>query len=96
MRPRAHQGRLAEERLVRVLLGPSLDDELGRVEADIVGELERAHRVAGAELHGGVNVGGGGVAALEHAHGLEHVGDEEAVDDEAGGVLAGDGVLAEG
>ena len=85
-----------EGRLVRVSLRPALDDGEGGVETDVVRELDRAHGVAAAELHGRVDVLGRGVAAFEHAHRFGHVRDEQPVHDEARGVLAGHRGLAAG
>lgn len=65
----------------------TFDDELAGVQADVVHQLEGSHRVAGAELHRGVDVLLAGVAALRHADRLEHVRHQEAVHDEAGRVL---------
>ena len=45
-----------EERVVGVVLVPTVDDELHRVEPDVVGELEGSHGVSGAQLHSGVDV----------------------------------------
>ena len=45
-----------EERLLREALVPAANDELVGVEPHIVGELEGAHGVAGAQLHGNVHV----------------------------------------
>ena len=45
-------GDRVEERLLRVRLVPAVDDKLGRVQADVVGQLQRAHRVASTELRG--------------------------------------------
>ena len=53
---------------------------------DEVEQRQRAHRVAGAELHAGVDALGVDAVALEQAHGVEQVGEEQPVDDEAGGV----------
>ena len=63
-------------------------DRLGDVEADEVQQRERAHRVAGAELHAGVDLACLHAGPLDHANGVEEVGEEQAVDDEAG--LVGD------
>lgn len=46
-------------------------------------KYERTHGKAGTELHGRINVLSGSVAAFDHSDGLEHVGYEQAVDDEA-------------
>jgi hypothetical protein len=54
--------------LIGVLLSPADDDAVRGVEADVVQQVQRAHGVAGAELHGQVNVGDGGVSALEQKH----------------------------
>ena len=43
-----------------------LEDLVRRVEADQVEQRQRAHRVAAAEAHGGVDVLAGGVLALVH------------------------------
>ena len=64
--------------------GQVVGDAEADVEADEIGELERPHRVAVAELHGGVDVGGGGDALLDHAHGLEAEDETEAAGGEAG------------
>ena len=34
----------------------TVNDELGRIQADVVSQLERSHRVGGAQLHGSVDV----------------------------------------
>src|SRR5690625_2828636 len=60
----------------------------GNVESDEVTEGERAERHVRAELHGAVDVFRGGDAFGKRVDGVVHVGDEEAVDDEAGRVPA--------
>lgn len=64
-------------------LAPALCNVAQRVEAHEVRKLKRTHWVARAELHGCVNVLDAGVASLDETDGLEHVGHQEAVDDEA-------------
>ena len=58
------------------------------VEPDEVRELQRAHRLVGAELHRGVDVLGGAEALHQREAGLVEHRDEDAVDDEARVVLA--------
>ncbi len=72
-----------------------LEDLVGRVEADQVEQLERAHRVAAAEPHRRVDVLARGELALEHRDGVVEVAEQQRVGDEAGLVAADDGVLAE-
>lgn len=50
-----------EELLVRELFVPAVEDELVGIEADVVRQFERAHGVAGAKLHGDVDIAGWGV-----------------------------------
>lgn len=52
---------------------------------------QRTHRVAGAELHGRVDVAGRRITAFQQTGRLHHVRHQESVDDEAGRVLARDG-----
>src|ERR1041385_1453550 len=59
------------------------DGEAG-VEADEVGQRQRAHRVVHAELHDGVDVLGCGHALVEAEDGLVDHRHEDAVADEAG------------
>src|SRR2546427_9736202 len=66
------------------------------VEADQIGELERAHRVVVAELHGAVDVLRRGDALLEHAHRLEAEGETQAARREPRRVPHHDRLLAEG
>ena len=56
---------------------------------------ERPHRVAGAQLHAGVDRLWLEAVALEQPHGVEQVGEQQLVDDEAGGVGHLDRGLAE-
>ena len=73
-------------RLVRRVAGvgeEGVADRLGDVEADEVEQGERAHRVAGAELHAGVDLARLHAGPLDHADRVEEVGEEQAVDDEA-------------
>ena len=63
---------------VAALLVHRVEDLVGRVEADQVEQRERAHRVAAAEPHRGVDVLAGGVLALEHRHGVVEVAEEQA------------------
>jgi hypothetical protein len=72
-----------------------LEDLVGRVEADEVEQRQRAHRVAGAEAHGGVDVLARGVAALVHPHRVVQVAEQQRVGDEAGPVAGGRGGLAD-
>ena len=72
-----------------------LADRRGDVEPDEVEQRERAHRMAGAERHAGVDVARRQVGLLEQLDGREEVGEEQPVDDEAGDVGHDDGALAE-
>ena len=75
--------------LLVVLAGGGVEgvaDRLGDVEADEVEQGQRAHRVAGAELHAGVDLARLHAGLLDEADGVEEVGEEQAVDDEAGQV----------
>ena len=65
------------------------------VEADEVGEFERAHRMVHAELHDGVDGFGRGDAFHDGVGGFVDQRHEDAVGDEAGGVVDGDGGFAE-
>jgi len=65
------------------------------VVADEVGESERAHGVVGAEHHAFVDVLSAGDTVGEDAASLVDHGDEDAVDDEAGGFLNLDGLFAD-
>ena len=66
-----------------------------RVETDEVAQRERTHRVRRAGLHRHVDLADRPDALLERAHAVEQVGDQQAVDDEAGRVLRLDRQLAE-
>ena len=72
-----------------------LGDREADVEADEIGEPQRAHRVAVAEHHALVDVGGGGDPLLQHADRLEAEGDAEAAGGEAGRVPDLDALLAQ-
>ncbi len=61
----------------------ALADRRGDVEADEVEQLQRAHRVPGAEPHAGVDVVGAHPGRLHQPHRLEQVGEQQPVDDEA-------------
>ncbi len=80
---------------VAALLVHRVEDLVGGVETDEVHQGERAHRVAAAELHRGVDVLAGGVARLEHRDGVVEVAEEQGVGDEAGLVADDDRLLAE-
>lgn len=54
---------------------------------------ELTHRQSSTQFHGGIDVGGGRIASLDHSNGLEHVRDEQSIDDESWIVLAIDGSL---
>ena len=80
---------------VAALLVHRVEDLVRRVEADQVEQRQRAHRVAAAVAHRGVDVLAGGVLRLVHRHGVVEVAEQQGVGDEAGLVAADDGVLAE-
>ena len=91
---------LAEQR-VRTILGiaelfvENFHDGEVDVVADEVGQGQRSHGVVGAELHAFVDVFSAGDAVGEDADSLVDHGDKDAVDDEAGGFLHFDGLLAD-
>ena len=70
-----------------------LADRLRDVDADEVQQLERPHRVRCAELHAGVDLLGLHAGPLQQSHGVEQVGEQQAVDHEAGLVGHLHGVL---
>ena len=74
--------------------GQVLGDAQAHVEADEVGELERPHRVAVAELHRLVDVLGARDALLDHADRLEPEDEAQAARREARRVLHDDHGLA--
>ena len=78
---------------VAALLVHRVEDLVGRVEPDEVHQRERAHRIAAAELHRGVDVLTRRVLALEHRDGVVEVAEEQGVGDEAGLVADDDGFL---
>ena len=80
---------------VAALLVHRVEDLVGGVEADQVEQRQRAHRVAAAEAHGGVDVLARGVLALVHRDRVVEVAEEQRVGDEAGLVTAHDRVLAQ-
>ena len=65
------------------------------VEADEVGELERAHRVVQADAGARIDVLGAADALLERPHRLDEERHQDPVDDEAGPVGGHDDRLAE-
>ena len=80
---------------VAPLLVHRVEDFVCRVETDEVEQGERAHRVATAEAHGGVDVLARGVLALVHRDGVVEVAEEQRVGDEAGLVADDDRLLVE-
>src|SRR5690606_19286285 len=77
------------------LLEQRLRGRQSNVDADQVGELQRADGHVGAELHGAVDVLGRRHALGQRVHRVVDVGDEESVHDEPGLVLAHDRRLAD-
>ena len=77
------QRRGGVQRLLELLV-QRLGDRLGGVQADQVGQRERALRVGGAEHQAAVDVLGGGEAGLEHPDRGEDERDQQRVDHEAG------------
>ena len=73
---------------VAALLVHRVEDLVRRVEADQVEQRQRAHRVAAAEAHRGVDVLARGVVALEHRGRVVEVAEQQRVGDEAGLVAA--------
>ncbi len=90
----AQQRRRGEARLP-VLLEHDLGDPDRRVQPDEVEQRERPHGVAAAELHAAVDVGRRGDALLQRPHGVEQIGHQQAVHDEARAVAGRDRLLAE-
>src|SRR5262249_23733775 len=72
-----------ERGLVRVALVPAFQDRQRRVEADVIQQLDRPHRMAAAELHAGVDVLERRVAALDHQDRLVEQRHEQPVHHEA-------------
>ena len=85
---------LPKQWLLGIPLTPAVHDELVGVEAHIVRQLEGPHGVSRPQLHGGVHILDAGVSPLHHPDRLHDVGDQEPVDNEPGGVLARNSVLA--
>mmetsp|Transcript_18260 Transcript_18260/g.47702 ORF Transcript_18260/g.47702 Transcript_18260/m.47702 type:complete len:249 (-) Transcript_18260:252-998(-) len=79
-----------ECRIVRVFGSPAIHDSHDHVQANIVSQRDRTHRVPGSELHPRVDVGRRGVASRDHPDRLEHVWYKESVDNEAWGIGAVD------
>ena len=65
------------------------------VDPDQVDELARPHRPAGAVLHPRVEILDGDARFVEHADAVVQQRDQDAVDDEAGRVVAADRVLSQ-
>ena len=72
-----------------------LEDLVRGVQPDEVQQRQRAHRVAAAVAHGGVEVLAGGVALLVHPRGVVEVAEEQRVGDEARAVADHDGHLVQ-
>src|SRR5688572_14470654 len=83
------------EALLSVLLEHDVGDVIGGVQAHEIEQRERPHGVAASELHPLVDVLDRADAFLVGADGVEQVGDQQAVDDKARVVLAGDRLLAQ-
>jgi hypothetical protein len=64
-----------------------LHDRQAGVEADEIGELQRAHRVVGAELHGGVDGIDRADAFVKRVDRLVDHRQQDAVDDEGREIL---------
>src|SRR5438552_3287194 len=91
----ATQERRGREARLLVLVLQERGHVVDDVQADEVGERQRAHGVVGAVLHRRIDVGDRAEAALEAADRVHHVGDEEAVHDVAGRIGDHDRRLAE-
>jgi hypothetical protein len=72
-----------------------LDHRVAGVDADQVGERQRAHRVSHAQLHDFVDALGAGEAFVIGVGGLVEHRDQDPVGDEAGAVLRLHGDLAD-
>ena len=71
------------------------EDVEADIEADEIGELERAHGMVHAELHDSVHGFGGGDAFHDAIGGFIDERHEDAVTDKAGSVIHGDGLFFE-
>src|SRR5947199_600949 len=81
--------------LLAVLGEHDLGDLVGRIQPDEVEQSERPHWIAAPELHRLVDIRHAPHAALYRPDRVEQIRDEQQIDDEAGGVLRGHGLLAE-
>lgn len=68
---------------VRVLLHPPINDELASVEADVIGKVERSHRMTCTELHAHINIPHRRIGSIDHCHRLHQGGDEETIHDKS-------------
>ena len=80
---------------VAALLVHRVEDLVRRVEPDQVEQRQRAHRVAAAEPHRGVDVLAAGVLALVHRDRVVEVAEQQGVGDEARLVATDHGALPE-
>src|SRR5438094_3600600 len=90
-----HEGRGGEAPLAE-LVEHDVGDVIGGVDADQVEERQGAHGVAAAQLQALVDIGDRADPLLEGADGVEDVGNEQAVHDEAGAIRGADRGLAQG
>ena len=90
-----HQQRAGAVLRVRQPLVQHLHHRQAGIEADEVGELERAHRVVRAELHRGVDRLDGADALVERVDRLVDHRQQDAVDDEGREILGDRDGLAE-
>ena len=90
-----HQQRAGAVLAVGQALVEHLHDRQAGVEADEVGELQRPHRVVGAELHRVVDALDRADALVERVDRLVDHRQQDAVDDEGREVLGGDRGLAQ-
>src|ERR1051325_158425 len=84
----ALQERRGREARLLELVEHDLADVVRGVEADVVGEEQRPHRIAAAELHGVVDVVATGEPLLVDADRVEHVGHEQAIHHDPVGLAA--------
>jgi len=90
------QGHRVEQGVLWERVVPAINDELDRVETNVISQRQGPHGVTGTKAHGLINGLLGGIAPLQHSDGLAQKRNQQPVDDETGGVAATDGSLSKG